>query len=203
MRGRARRQTWRKTNRELHRTLSADGRKWVKEVWAAAEEVSQQPALLGELATVVGTGVVEDYAARQELEGDGSHQALSAVMRIGYAARAVLAGPTEQPSLDAAAFGVEASFAVEQTSEQPAAVRELVDRVRSIAVADFDSVMTLPDPVWASYVAMATRKLQRRLGESVSWRELSRERVDGLLRHGYVLRCLDEALEDAPAMRNE
>jgi hypothetical protein len=37
----------------------------------------------------------------------------------------------------------------------------------------------------------------------VSWRELSRERVDGLLRYGYVVRCLDEALEDAPALRNE
>ena len=42
MKERERRQSWRMTRRELHKTLSRDGRKWIKEVWQAATVASGQ-----------------------------------------------------------------------------------------------------------------------------------------------------------------
>jgi hypothetical protein len=42
MRERERRQSWRMTRRELHKTLARDGRKWIKEVWQAATAASWQ-----------------------------------------------------------------------------------------------------------------------------------------------------------------
>ena len=38
MKERERRQSWRMTRGELHKTLARDGRKWIKEVWQAATE---------------------------------------------------------------------------------------------------------------------------------------------------------------------
>jgi hypothetical protein len=42
--------------------------------------------------------------------------------------------------------------------------------------------------------------LQERLTSStLSWFQLSAERIETMLRHGYLLRCLDESLERTPA----
>jgi predicted house-cleaning NTP pyrophosphatase (Maf/HAM1 superfamily) len=55
--------------------------------------------------------------------------------------------------------------------------------------------MTLPEEVWTAYVVTATREFQRTLiSSSLTWRELSRDTIDELLRCGYVLRCVEEAL---------
>jgi hypothetical protein len=186
---------------ELHR-LTADARKWVKELWDAAEEASQQPGLLSPLASAVQTAIAESYAASEDLEGQNVHDALGVVMRIGYATRAAVAVPTDQPILTARAFGLDRAPETKPTADSPQAAEQLLDPVRGIADEEFDSAMTLPEPVWFAYVSTATRELQRGLGSSlVSWRDLSRERVEELLRYGYVLRCLDEALSGTSRTR--
>ena len=79
--------------------------------------------------------------------------------------------------------------------DDPAAVSGLTETVRRIAASDFGAVMTLPEDVWTAYVVTATGEFQRTLtSRSVSWSELSRETIDELLRCGYVLRCVEEAL---------
>jgi hypothetical protein len=180
---------------ELHR-LSADGRKWVKELWETAEESSQQPSLLSPLANAIETAMAESYAASEALEGPNVHDALGVVMRIGYATRAAVAVPTEQPALSADALGLDRASELQPAADLRQAVQQLLDPVRTIAVEEFESVMALPELVWAAYGSTATRELQRSLGSSLaSWRDLSRERIELLLRYGYVLRCLDEALD--------
>jgi len=199
---RARRQSRRQTRVELHRSLSGAGRAWVMEVWQAAQVRAANPLLLGPLTTAVGTNFVESHAAGQRLGGKEAKDALFTVIKTGYASRAVLVGPTIQPSLDASSFRIAAPFDGDQLANDSAAVGELREVVRSIASTGFDSVMTLPREVWTSYVAIATLRLQRQLASStVTWRELHRETIEGLLRYGYVLRCLDEALDGSPKPR--
>ena len=121
-------------------------------------------------------------------------------MMAGYASRTVLVSPTQQPPFDPASFTLDASLDVEQIANDTAVVGELTERVRSIAFDDFHSVMTLPPDIWAGYVALATMPLQRNLASStLPGRELSKERIERMLRYGYVLRCLDEALDGEPA----
>jgi hypothetical protein len=193
MSGAAQRQTWRRTRRELHHLLSRDGRRWVKEVWQPARELADREPELSPLANAVGEGVAQTCSASQNPDGD---KAWLAVIRTGYATRAVLVGPTEQPSRDRRWFGLPAGLDSETAADDPAAVSELTETVRRIATRDFESVMTLPEEVWTAYVVTATREFQRTLASSsVSWSELSRETIDELLRCGYVLRCAEEALE--------
>ena len=65
--------------------------------------------------------------------------------------------------------------------------------------------MSLPPEVWSAFVATATQKLQRRFSsdnnKQLTWRELSRQRVERMLKYGYVLRCLDETLDAEPKYR--
>src|SRR5438270_298065 len=73
---------------------------------------------------------------------------------------------------------------------------------RGIAGERFDSVMTLPPEMWSGYMAVATNKLQRQLtSKTLTWRDLGRDRLETMLRFGYVLRCLDEALDAEPVLR--
>jgi hypothetical protein len=75
------------------------------------------------------------------------------------------------------------------------------DAVRGIAGEGFERVMTLPAEVWDGFVAVAAMNLQHRLTSGqLTWRELTRPRIEVMLRYGYVLACLDEALhpERAP-----
>jgi hypothetical protein len=204
MRGRARRQSRRRTRFELHRSLTADGATWVKEVWQAAESVCARLSLLSPLTNALGMSFADSYAAAELLEGEEIQQAFFAVMMAGYASRTVLVSPTQQPPFDPASFTLDASLDVEQIANDTAVVGELTERVRSIAFDDFDSVMTLPPGIWAGYVALATMRLQRNLASStLPGRELSKERIERMLRYGYVLRCLDEALDGEPQLRED
>ena len=183
MKTRERRQSGRLTRRELRQSLSGPGRKWLKEVWEAAEQYSLTLARLSTVTSPLGTRLIDEYMAEHGLNGEETHHALFLTLVAGYSARAVLAEPTDQPRLDA--------------SDAHA------DRVPRIASEEFDSVMTLPPEVWSAYVATATMKLQGRLASrTLPWSQLGRERVQTLLRYGYVLRCVDEALEAEPALQD-
>ena len=194
MRGAAqKRQTWRRTSRELHYLLSRGGRKWVKEVWQPARELAQRERALSRLANAVGAGIAQSCSASENPDAD---EAWLTVIRTGHATRAVLVGPTEQPSRDRRWFGLPAGLGAEAAADDPAAVNGVTETVRRIATSDFESVMTLPAEVWTAYVVTATHEFQRTLASSsLSWSELSRETIDELLRCGYVLRCVEEALE--------
>jgi hypothetical protein len=204
MRERVRRQSRRRTRVQLHRSLSADGRAWVNEVWQAGQRVAADPALLSPLTSLVARSVAQGCAAALRLDSEGAQLALLAAIKIGYASRAVLVSPTNQPSIEASSFRIAAPIDVEQAANDTDAREELIDVVRSIASDSFDSVMTLPREVWSAYVAVAAMELQENLSSntsSLSWRELDRDTIEGLLRYGYVLRCLDEALDRSPDRR--
>jgi hypothetical protein len=171
---------------QLRRTLSSDGRAWVNEVWEATDSLCSQP-LDSPTLIELGPGLCDRYAAAENVEGQEVREAFFSVMTAGYASRAVLAGPTEQPDLDISSLPVQSD---RQYTE--AAMTE----VESVASDDFESVMTLPQEMWASYVSLATLHLQQRLVSStLSWKQLSAERIEAMLRHGYLVRCLDDSLE--------
>jgi hypothetical protein len=177
------------------RRLSRAGKKWVKEVWTAADEMAHQDLPISSLAAATADGIVQSNGATQESDADHAHLARLGVIRVGYATRVVLAGSGEQPSADPMWFGLADDRAIEPAPSDSAAVSQVVDTVRRIARIQFASAMTLLDEVWAAYVATATRELQgSQASGSVSWRELSPDVIDELLRWGYLLRCLDEAL---------
>ncbi len=204
MRVGARRQSWRTTSRDLHRLVSRAGRKWVQEFWQAANAVAQEGPPLSPLAVAVGAGIAETRGASGAPVAEEVHRARLAVVRTGYATRSVLVSPAEQPSPDQAWFGFSARLDPELAATDFAVVRELVDKVRTISETDFHSVMTLPEDAWSAYVVIATRELQRTLvSGSISYRELSRERIDELLRCGYLVACLDEAVEWAGTARHD
>jgi hypothetical protein len=184
---RERRQSPRLTKRELRQSLSGPARKWVKGVWEAAERFSDRLERLSPVTSPVGTALIDQYIASHKLEGEELQRALFLTLLAGYSTRAVLAGPTEQPGLKPRSIRVD----------------ELEDRVRTIATDEFDSVMTLPSEVWAGYVATATMKQQQRFAsKTLPWYGLGRERVETLLRWGYVLCCVDEALDCEPVLQD-
>jgi hypothetical protein len=199
MRARERRQSGRLTRRELKQTLSGPARKWVKGVWQAAALASGEMNRLSPVTTPLGNRLVESYAAARRLDGGEIEQALRIATVAGYASRLVLAEPTEQPSPPPSAFKLTAHPDVERLA---ADVTRLVDPVRDIASDRFDSVMTLPPEVWTAYVATATMKLQGQLvTKTLPWQDLGRERIEQMLRYGYVLRCLDEVIGAEPDRR--
>ncbi len=193
---RERQQSGRRTRRELKQTLSGPGRKWVKELWQAAARVSGEMNRLSPVTTPLGNRLVESYAARRGLDGGEIQRALRIATVAGYASRMVLAEPTEQPTPKPSAFQLTAHPDVERLA---ADFTRLAAPVREIASDRFDSVMTLPPAVWTAYVATATMKLQGQLAtRTLPWQELARERIERMLRYGYVLRCLDEVLGAEP-----
>ena len=197
---RERRQSGRLTRRELKQTLSRPGRKWVKEVWQAAARISGDLNRLSAVTTPLGNRLVESYAATERLAGGEIQRALRIATVAGYATRLVVAEPTEQPSAPTSAFGLSAHPDLERLAED---VTRLMDPVRTIASERFDSVMTLPAEVWTAYGATAAMKLQGQLaaGKELSWKVLTRSRIEVMLRYGYVLRCLDEAIGAEPEAR--
>jgi len=188
------------TRRELKQTLSRGGRKWVREVWQAAARTSGDLDRLSQVTTPLGNRLVESYAASERLTGGEVHRALRIATVAGYATRVVVAEPTDQPSLRPSAFGLGAHPDIERLAADP---DRLLDPVRTIATDRFESVMTLPAEVWTSYVATAAMKLQGQLASSkeLSWQVLTRSRIEQMLRYGYVMRCLDEAVEAEPEPR--
>jgi hypothetical protein len=197
---RERRQSGRLTRRELKQTLSRGGRKWVKQVWQAAARTSGDLNRLSPVTTPLGNRLVESYAASERLAGGEIQRALRIATVAGYATRVVIAEPTEQPSLRPSAVGLGAHPDLDRLAADP---ERLLDPVRAIATARFESVMTLPDEVWTSYVATAAMKLQGQLasGKELSWQVLTRSRIEQMLRYGYVMRCLDEAVGAEPELR--
>lgn len=199
MRLRPRRQSGRLTKRELRQSLSGAGRKWVKEVWDAAARTSGALNRLSPVTTPLGNRLVETYGTTHGLPGAEIQRALRVTTVAGYASRMVLVEPTEQPRLEPSAFELTARPDTERLAADPT---RLLDPARAIATERFDSVMTLPPEVWNGYVVTATMKLQSQLGtQTLTWRELGRERIEQMLRYGYVLRCLDEALGTEPELR--
>ena len=197
-------QSWRKTRRELHKSMSRGGRKWLNGVWKATSTTASEFDGLSPLTTVLGSRLVESFAVRENADAEGVQQALRVAVVYGYAARMVLLDPTDQPSLRPSAFQLNPQSDVERLANDSATPKRLLDPVRSIASDKFDSVMTLPPEVWSGLVAMATQKLQRRFAsdnKKFAWRELTRARIEKMLRYGYVLRCLDETLDAEPRLR--
>lgn len=186
-RARERRQSGRLTRRELRQSFSGAGRKWLKEVWQAAERYSLTLARLSPVTSPLGTRLIDDYVAEHALDGEETHRALFLALVAGYSTRAVLADPTQQPALTS----------LSRSDDQ------LESRVREIAADEFQSVMALPSDVWTGYVAIATMKLQGKYASrTLPWWQLGRARIETLLRYGYVLRCVDEALDAEPALRD-
>jgi hypothetical protein len=204
MKERARRQSWRMTRRELHKALARDGRKWIKEVWQAATAASARMDALSPVTTPLGNRLVESYGNREQATGAEVQRALRNAMVVGYATRVVLVDPTGQPTLRPSAFHLGSQPGAARLGSDPDAIKRLLDPVRDIASEQFDSVMTLPHEVWTSYVATATQKLQQQLvTKTLSWRELQRDRIEKMLRYGYALRCLDEAIDAEPVPRSQ
>jgi hypothetical protein len=199
------RQSWRKTRRELHVSMSRHGRKWLKNVWRSTAREASDLDRFSPLTTVLGHRLVESYAARAQADSEAMEEALGVALKYGYAARMVLVDPTDQPSLKPSAFHLSAHSDVERLANDAGTPKRLLDPVRNVASERFDTVMTLPPEVWNGMVATATEKLQSRFTSSndkrLTWRELSRELVEKFLRYGYVLRCLDEALDAEPTFR--
>jgi len=205
MREHERQQSWRRTRRQLHKSMSRHGRKWIKEVWDAAARTAVQLERLSPVTTVLGNRLVESYSARECLEGEDIQGALRVAVLTGYTCRMVIANPTGQPALRPAAFNLSSKATAEALASDDAGLNKLLDPVRTIASERFDSVMALPPEVWRAYVATATHKLQRqftgRSSSKLKWQELGRERIEKMLRYGYVLCCLDEAIGAEPTVR--
>ena len=167
----------------------------MKEVWQASKDVSAELSLLSPVTSAVALDFAKSYASAAGASGEEIQQALLTMMRTGYGCRSVITEPTEQPALDPSSIVLEPLHGV-QVTQNASELRALNEAVRRVAFDDFESVMTLPPEVWAGLLTMATRDFQRTLASStVSWRELGKERIDLVLRYGYVLRCLDETLE--------
>jgi hypothetical protein len=193
------RQSGRLTKRELRQSLSGRARKWLGEVWQAVARTSGQMNRLSPVTTPLGNRLVERYGAEHGLPGAEIQRALRIALVAGYASRVVLREPTDQPSVEPRAFELAASADVADLAADPT---RLIDPVRSIADGRFDSVMTLPPEVWKGLVLTATMRLQAQLAtKTLTWRQLGRDRMEPMLRYGYVLRCLDEALGAEPELR--
>jgi hypothetical protein len=175
------------TRRELRKSLSRSGRGWLKQVCQAAQKYTLRLSRLSPVTSPLATELIDDYMAELNLAGEETHHAFFLTLVAGYSARAVLAEPTEQPRL----------------RPVPRDGDGLADRIRAIAVDEFGSVMTLPPEVWSGYVATAANKQQRWLtSHKLPWYMLERDRVERLLRLGYVLRCLDEARRAEPVLES-
>jgi hypothetical protein len=224
MRGLKRRQSLRKTRSDLRRSLAAADRDFVMDAWQAAEGIFTQLVSLGPLTTLFGRAFAASYADAEGLAGEEVQHDFFIVMMAGYASRTVLASMTEQPGLDPGLrpataansnnavttetflLGASAKRAldVEEIAKDPDAWKPMIEPVRHVAFSDFGSVMSLRSDLWAGYVSLATMQLQSSLqSRTVSWRELDSERIEGMLRYGYVLHCLDEALDAEPQLRED
>ena len=204
---RDRRQSWRATRRELAKTMSRRGRKWVKEVWTASTRTAAELERLSPVTTPLGRRLVESYTAREQVDSAEMFRALSVALAYGYAIRTVIVDPTDQPHLKPSAFQLSGQTDVQRLANDEAMPKRLLDPVRSIASPEeFDSVMTLPPTVWNGLMATGTMRLQRQFTNSktakLTWQQLSRERIEKTLRYGYVLRCLDEAIDAEPELRD-
>ncbi len=202
-RSREKRQSWRMTRRELRKSLRRGARKWVREVWQASAGAAAELEALSPLTAVLGMRLVEDYAASKKLVDSELQRALRIVIVAGYGARIVLVDPTNQPALRPASFHLGQRADAKKLAGDAAAVGRLLDDVRTISRDRWDSVMSLPPEVWNCLVVTALQHLQHQLAtKTLSWQELGRQRIETMLRYGYVLCCLDEAIGAEPVVRD-
>jgi hypothetical protein len=184
---------------QLKHTLSSEGRAWVNEVWEAVDGLCSRPIISPRLIKL-GPLLSDRYAAAERLKGSEVREAFFAVITAGYASRGVLARPTNQPRLDTSSLPLDSVSDLDQGNS---AMADLVEPLESLASEDFESVMALPKDLWRAYVSVATMHLQLRLESStLTWRALSADRIEAMLRQGYVVRALDESLEREAAPRH-
>lgn len=171
------------------------------EVWETAAAVANKEPSLSPLAGAVAHGLAAGGATDRGT--DEARRARFAVIRIGHATRSVLSGPTDQPAPDERLFALPVEPTIGLDATDADLVGHLVETLERLSRTAFDSAMSLPMDVWAAYVVLATRELQKTLGgPGLEWRQLSRERVDELLRCGYLLHCLEETLVRQPASQD-
>jgi hypothetical protein len=199
------RQSLRKTRAELHRSLSVDEREFVMDWLVAAENIFTQITLLSPMTTLLGLTFAESMTEQPGFEAADA-TSMFVVMIAGYGSRAALGAFETPPALAREMLPFEAAkdpaWDMSQVSQDKASIlRSLAKPVGSLAFSDFASVMALPAELWAGYVSLATMQLQRNLRRHTrDWRSYDLERVDGLMRYGYVLRCIDEAYGGEPEL---
>jgi hypothetical protein len=202
-----RRQTLRRTRSELHRSLDETDREVVMESWSATERVFRELRSLSPLTTLLGRAFAAGYAESKRLRGEGVPLTFFAVMLAGYATRSLFVDIIGQPLLDPHTPPLDQLVGRDYDYEDPdtnvAAIELLRDPVFQLVFADFGTVMTLSPELWAGYISLATMQLQANLkSRAVPARYLDRECIEGMLRYGYVLRCVDEALGAEPDPRS-
>jgi hypothetical protein len=178
------------------------------DAWQAAQGIFTQLSLLSPATNVLGLAFAKSFAATEQLDAEEIEHAFFVVMMAGYATRTVFAETVGQPSIDPDALPIskpeDGTFDSEAIAGDGEAVRALADPVGALAFTEFGRVMTLPPDVWAGYVSMATLQLQANVASStLPWKQFEKERIEGMLRYGYVLRCLDEVLGAEPVLRED
>ena len=198
-----RRQTLRKTRSELQQSLDEGDRELVMEAWSATERVFTRLRSLSPLTTLLGRAFAAGYADGKRLKGEEAGLTFFMVMFAGYATRTLFLDSIGQPLLDPHAPPLDRLVGREFDYQDPdgnvEAVELLRDPVFHLALSDFGSVMNLSPDLWAGYISLATMQLQANFkSRAVPSRYLDSETVDGMVRYGYVLRCVDEALGAEP-----
>jgi hypothetical protein len=178
------------------------------DAWQAAEGIFTELSLLSPVTNLLGLAYAKSFAATEHLGAEEIEHAFFAVMMAGYATRTVFAETVGQPSIDPDALPiskpVDGTFDAAELARDGGVVRALTDPVGMLAFTEFGRVMTLTPDLWAGYVSMATLQLQANLASSrLSWKHFDKERIEGMLRYGYVLRCLDEVLGAEPVLRED
>lgn len=173
------------------------------ESWSATERVFRELRSLSPLTTLLGRAFAAGYAESKRLRGEEVPLTFFAVMLAGYAARSLFVDIIGQPLLDPHTPPLDQLVGRDYDYEDPdtnvAAIELLRDPVFQLVFADFGTVMTLSPELWAGYISLATMQLQANLkSRAVPARYLDRECIEGMLRYGYVLRCVDEALGAEP-----
>jgi hypothetical protein len=64
------RQSWRRTRRELHISMSRNGRKWLRGEWKATASTAAEFDGLSPLTTVLGRRLAESFEAREHAGGE-------------------------------------------------------------------------------------------------------------------------------------
>ena len=208
-----RRRSLLKTRRQLHANVDEYGREAVMDWWTEAERRfttdEDSSPLAGYLMFAMALALDADSVAKVPLA------AYLIGMRAGYSLRAcidtvVLPLDVVVPeSLDVSLFDTARILAVAggpvYTESEILSVNE-VDRevlqpvfeyLTAVADSRFEDVASVDVPFWNACVALATYQLQKNAQETDlvrSGRRLNEITVESVLRFGFVVRCLDEAL---------
>jgi hypothetical protein len=199
--------------RQVHRSLDEHDRERVLEWWKLAEErfktVRGDPSwLTGYLAMVHAIG----FAASSGSEAPPP--ATIVTTRVGYALRAFVDRFAVREPLDVSTIDRNAVATLASRTRDPKAdilanddisgtdaellrpIGTLVAQT-SIEGERFRAVVSVEPPFWNACVSIATYQIQKSVRQVAlvrGGRQLDDDMTEGLLRYGFVLRCLDEAL---------